>query len=193
MAGTLALLLALSGCGQNAASGSTGSGAAQNTVSDSTQGDGTLDVLRVGLAALPTQLDPDYSIGIASIKLFYNIFDTLLFTDKEGNICGQLADSWEWQDDVTLNVTLREGITFQNGEPCTADDVKFTFDRILSGYGDGTIAVLYETLDSVEKINDLTVQFKLKKPDAAFEQRLGSIWGARSSPCAGSAELARSR
>ena len=178
MAGTLALLLALSGCGQNAASGSTGSGAAQNTVSDSTQGDGTLDVLRVGLAALPTQLDPDYSIGIASIKLFYNIFDTLLFTDKEGNICGQLADSWEWQDDVTLNVTLREGVTFQNGEPCTADDVKFTFDRILSGYGDGTIAVLYETLDSVEKIDDLTVQFKLKKPDAAFEQRLGSIWGA---------------
>lgn len=40
--------------------------------------------------------------------------------------------------------------------------MKFTFDRILSGYGDGTIAVLYETLDSVEKIDDLTVQFKLK-------------------------------
>ena len=178
LAGTLALLLALSGCGQTAANGSSGSGSAQNAVSDNTQSDGTLDVLRVGLAALPTQLDPDYSIGIASIKLFYNIFDTLLFTDKEGNICGQLAESWEWVDDVTMNVTLREGVTFQNGEPCTADDVKFTFDRILSGYGDGTIAVLYETLDSVEKIDELTVQFKLKKPDAAFEQRLGSIWGA---------------
>lgn len=60
--------------------------------------------MKIGLAALPTQLDPDRSIGIASIKLFYNIFDTLLFTDKEGNITGQLADSWEWQDDTTLNV-----------------------------------------------------------------------------------------
>lgn len=121
-----------------------------------------LDVLKIGLAALPTQLDPDRSIGIASIKLFYNIFDTLLFTDKEGNITGQLADSWEWQDDTTLNVKIRENVTFQNGEVCDAEDVKFTFDRILSGYGDGTIAVLYETLDSVEKIDDLTVQFKLK-------------------------------
>ena len=139
---------------------------------------GELDVLRIGLAALPTSLDPDSSIGIASIKLFYNMFDTLLFTDKEGNICGQLAESWEWIDDTTLNATLREGITFHNGEPCTAEDVKFTFDRILSGYGDGTIAVLYETLDSVEIVDDLTVSFKLNQPDAAFEQRLGSIWGA---------------
>ena len=102
LAGTLALLLALSGCGQTAANGSSGSGSAQNTVSDNTQSDGTLDVLRVGLAALPTQLDPDYSIGIASIKLFYNIFDTLLFTDKEGNISGQLAESWEWVVDAGM-------------------------------------------------------------------------------------------
>ena len=107
-------------------------------------------LLKIGLAALPTQLDPDRSIGIASIKLFYNIFDTLLFTDKEGNITGQLADSWEWQDDTTLNVKIRENVTFQNGEVCDAEDVKFTFDRILSGYGDGTIAVLYETLDGLE-------------------------------------------
>lgn len=92
-----------------------------------------LDVLKIGLAALPTQLDPDRSIGIASIKLFYNIFDTLLFTDKEGNITGQLADSWEWQEDTTLNVKIREKVTFQNGEVCDAEDVKFTFDRILSG------------------------------------------------------------
>ena len=176
LAGLLALTLALSGCGQpdpGAASGQTSVSAGSQSASA-----GELDVLRVGLAALPTQLDPDRSIGIASIKLFYNIFDTLLFTDKEGSICGQLADSWEWLNDTTLNVTIREGVTFQNGEPCTADDVKFTFDRILSGYGDGTIAVLYETLDTVEKVDELTVQFKLKKADAAFEQRLGSIWGA---------------
>ena len=189
IAGVMAMMLTLGGCGSTA--NTTNKKETTQTTSAQTQttqdnmdaqkdtGEGKeLDVLRIGLAALPTQLDPDRSIGIASIKLFYNIFDTLLFTDKEGNITGQLAESWEWQDDTTLNVKIRDGVTFQNGEECTADDVKFTFDRILSGYGDGTIAVLYETLDSVEKIDDLTVQFKLKKPDAAFEQRLGSIWGA---------------
>ncbi len=198
LAGMMAAAMALTACGSSGeSSGTTGSQttASQTTASQTTDSqaettqtetsqasqDGQsaeLDVLRVGLAALPTDLDPDKSIGIASIKLFYNMFDTLLFTDKEGEICGQLAESWEWQDDTTLNVTLREGVTFQNGEPCTSEDVKFTFDRILSGYGDGTIAVLYETLDSVEIVDDLTVSFKLKEPDAAFEQRLGSIWGA---------------
>ena len=193
LAGMMAAAMALTACGgsgessgttgsQTTASQTTGS-QAETTQTETSQAsqDGQsaeLDVLRVGLAALPTDLDPDKSIGIASIKLFYNMFDTLLFTDKEGEICGQLAESWEWKDDTTLNVTLREGVTFQNGEPCTSEDVKFTFDRILSGYGDGTIAVLYETLDSVEIVDDLTITFKLKEPDAAFEQRLGSIWGA---------------
>ena len=193
LAGMMAAAMALTACGSSGeSSGTTGSqttasqttdSQAETTQTETSQAsqDGQsaeLDVLRVGLAALPTDLDPDKSIGIASIKLFYNMFDTLLFTDKEGEICGQLAEIWEWQDDTTLNVTLREGVTFQNGEPCTSEDVKFTFDRILSGYGDGTIAVLYETLDSVEIVDDLTVSFKLKEPDAAFEQRLGSIWGA---------------
>lgn len=190
IAGVLTLALALAGCGSasketketpsenNSSIANKQADAAVENSGETETTTAELDVLKIGLTALPTQLDPDRSIGIASIKLFYNIFDTLLFTDKEGKICGQLAESWEWLDDKTLNVTLREGVTFQNGEACTSEDVKFTFDRILSGYGDGTIAVLYETLDSVEIVDDLTTQFKLKKPDAAFEQRLGSIWGA---------------
>lgn len=188
LAGMMAAAMLLTACSSNGGNSSTSGSqttGAQTTGSqttgaeaETTQSGGELDVLRVGLAALPTDLDPDKTIGIASIKLFYNMFDTLLFTDKEGEICGQLAESWEWQDDTTLNVTLREGVTFQNGEECTSEDVKFTFDRILSGYGDGTIAVLYETLDSVDIVDDLTVSFNLKQPDAAFEQRLGSIWGA---------------
>lgn len=187
LAGMLALTVTMAGCGSTTGTGvetgsNTNASVASATEVDSNRKEAEetkeLEELKIGLAALPTQLDPDRSIGIASIKLFYNIFDTLLFTDKEGNICGQLAESWEWIDDKTLNVKLREGITFQNGEKCTSEDVKYTFDRILSGYGDGTIAVLYETLDSVEIIDDLTIQFKLNRPDAAFEQRLGSIWGA---------------
>lgn len=186
LAGMMAAAMLLTACGSNGGSSSpstshttdTQATESQTTATTQSSQGGELDVLRVGLAALPTDLDPDKSIGIASIKLFYNMFDTLLFTDKEGEICGQLAESWEWQDDTTLNVTLREGVTFQNGEECTSEDVKFTFDRILSGYGDGTIAVLYETLDSVDIVDDLTVSFRLKQPDTAFEQRLGSIWGA---------------
>ena len=150
-------------------------GASQSEVAS---GGGHLDTLRIGIASMPQSFDPGYSIGIQTIKVFYNIFDTLLTTDADGNIVGQLAESYDWQDDKTLRLTLRKGVTFQNGEDCTADDVKFTFDRILSGYGDGTVAMLYETLDSVSIVDDYTVDFKTKVVDAALLDRLSSAWGA---------------
>jgi peptide/nickel transport system substrate-binding protein len=141
-----------------------------------------LDTLKIGLAAMLQNFDPGYGIGIASIKIFYNIFDTLLQRDKKGNIAGQLATEWKQIDDKTLNLTIRKGVTFHNGEACTSEDIKFTFDRILGGYGDGTIKVLYESLDSVSIIDDYTVQFKTKYVDAAFYDRLGSIWGTHIVP-----------
>ncbi|RED51767.1 ABC transporter substrate-binding protein [Cohnella lupini] len=136
------------------------------------------ETLKVALGAGATMFDPGYGIGIASIKVFYNIFDTLLTTNKEGKIVGQLAESYDWVDDKTLEVKIRDGVTFQNGEPCTAEDVKFTFDRFLNGYGDGTVKLLYDTLESVEVVDDLTVRFKTKIVDSSFLERLGSIWGA---------------
>jgi peptide/nickel transport system substrate-binding protein len=166
----LIMVLTLSGCK------STGTNTTDTSKTD--EKSGYVDTLKVGIGAMLNQFDPGYSIGIASIKMFYNIFDTLLTTDKNGKIVGSLAKSWEWVDDKTLKVTLRQGVTFQNGEPCTAEDVKFTFDRILSGFGDGTVAMLYETLDSVEMLDDYTIQFKTKTVDAAFLDRLGSVWGA---------------
>ena len=137
-----------------------------------------MDTLRVGLAAFPGNLNPQAGLGIVNIKIFYNIFDTLLTMDKNGNIAGLLAERWKWLDDRTLEVTLREGVTFHNGAPCTSLDVAFTFENILNGSADGTLAVLYDTLESVEIKDELTVVFHLKVADVAFEQRLGSIWGA---------------
>lgn len=172
----MSVVMLLSSCGSTSDPSQSAAGS-DSSSAGSTQS-AQLDTLKIGLAAFPTTLDPNYGIGIASIKVFYNMFDTLLFTDKEGNITGQLAESWEWLDDTTLNIKIRPNVTFHNGEACTSEDVKFTFDRILNGYGDGTISVLYETLESVDIIDDLTVQFHLSAPDAAFEDRLGSIWGA---------------
>ena len=121
-------------------------------------------VLKVGLASMSAQFDPGYSIGIQTIKVFYNIYDTLLTTSPEGEIVGQLAESWNWVDDKTLDVKIRPNVTFHNGEACTSEDVFYTFDRFLQGFGDGTVRVLYETLDKVEIIDELTVRFYLTLP-----------------------------
>ena len=83
IAGVMAMMLTLGGCG-SAANTANKKEATQTTAEQTTSSqedtaeaaakETELDVLKIGLAALPTQLDPDRSIGIASIKLFYNIF-----------------------------------------------------------------------------------------------------------------------
>lgn len=140
-----------------------------------------VDVLKVGVGSIPSTLDPDYGIGINSMAVFYNVFDLLVESDPsaQDGVKGVLATSWTKVDDTTWDVAIRQGVTFHDGEPCTAEDVVFTFQRILDpGYGDGTISTLFSTIDSVSAQDDYTIRFKTKNPDPVFLQRLSSVWGA---------------
>lgn len=134
------------------------------------------EIVRVGIQTIPDNLDPIFSGSNMNIKIFYNLFDSLFYTTKEGEPAGRIAKSWEWLDDTSLKVTINEGITFHNGEALTAEDVKYTYDRILSGYGNGTVATMYSTLESVTMDDDYTVTFKLKQKDSQFLLRLATVW-----------------
>jgi peptide/nickel transport system substrate-binding protein len=139
------------------------------------------DVLKVGVGSILATLDPAYGIGIASMAIFYNIFDLLVESDPTAadGVKGVLATAWTKVDDTTWDFTIRQGVTFHDGEACTADDVVFTFERILDpNYGDGTIRTLFSTIDNVSKVDDYTIRFTTKNPDPVFLQRLSSVWGA---------------
>ncbi len=92
-----------------------------------------------------------------------NIFDALTFPTREGQVQPHLATAWRVVDDVTYEFDLVQGVTFSNGEPLTADDVVFTFDRILTegavGGATSPRAGLLGPLDHVEKVDDDTVRF----------------------------------
>lgn len=92
-----------------------------------------------------------------------NIFDALTFPTREGQVQPHLATEWRVIDDVTYEFDLVEGVTFSNGEPLTADDVVFTFDRILTegavGGATSPRSGLLGPLDHVEKVDDDTVRF----------------------------------
>ncbi len=140
-----------------------------------------VDRLRVGVASILPTMDPCYAVGIAQMAVYYNVFDLLLEADQTAadGVKGLLAAAWKQVDDVTWDITLRQGVTFQNGEALTAEDVAFTFERILDpGYGDGTIRTLFSTLKSVTALDDYTVRFVTNSPDGVFLQRLSSVWGA---------------
>lgn len=78
-------------------------------------------------------------------------------------------------DDLTYEVTLRDGATFHNGTPVTADDVVFSFTRVLDPANKSLYAGFITFLDHVEKKDDKTVTLKLKQPFSLVAERVAVV------------------
>jgi len=88
--------------------------------------------LVVALSDAPVSLDPaDHRIR-NSETVIRNMFDGLVTRDTVSSVHNELAESFNWIDDTTLEIKLREGVLFHNGTEVTADDVVYTFERIIN-------------------------------------------------------------
>src|SRR5690606_27219081 len=98
--------------------------------------------------------------------VFASLCDKLFDIDADLNIVPQLALEHETSEDgLTLTIRLREGVTFHDGEPMDAEAVKFSLDRhrgMDGSFRRGELAVV----DSVDVVDDLTVQVNLTAPFA---------------------------
>jgi len=122
------------------------------------------DVIIVGLASAPETLDPADHRSRQSETVIRNMFDGLVTRDTTSGVHLELADELNWLDDKTLEVKLRQGVKFHDGVEMTADDVVFTFERII---GENMIEYpephtsprkgLIAPLESIEKTGDYTV------------------------------------
>lgn len=126
------------------------------------------DTIVVGLTEGIISLDPANHRNRTSETVIRNMFDGLVTRGPDMIIVPQIAESWEWLDDTTCEFKIRKGITFHNGEALTAEDVEFTFNRIIKEGGmDGESSPrkgLLGPLESVKMVDDYTVVFKLSKP-----------------------------
>lgn len=120
----------------------------------------------VALAEAPVSLDPADHRTRNSETVIRNMFDGLVTRDTRSGVHLELAEAMDWVDDTTLDVTLRQGVTFHNGEDMTAEDVVFTFERIINEnaieYPEAHTSPrkgLIAPLESVEQIDDYTVRF----------------------------------
>ena len=91
---------------------------------------------------------------------------------------GDLADSWDRQGETVYIFKLRKGIRWHpkppvNGRELTADDVKYTYERLLATKGSSNQPIL-EMVDKVEAPDKYTVKFTLKEPNVWFVDRLAS-------------------
>ena len=94
---------------------------------------GSIDKSRTINIANSTLVDTFYTpkeFGIAEGISYAQVYDTLLVQELDGSIGPSLAEDWEISDDgLTYTFYLRKDVKWQDGEPFTAEDVKFTFDE----------------------------------------------------------------
>jgi peptide/nickel transport system substrate-binding protein len=122
------------------------------------------DVIIVAMAGSLVSLDPADHRSRETETVIRNMFDGLVTRDTRSGVHLELAESMEWLDEKTLEVKLRQGVLFHDGVEMTADDVVFTFERII---GENMIEYpephtsprkgLIAPLESIEKKDDYTV------------------------------------
>lgn len=113
--------------------------------------------------------------------LLWPVFDTLIkFTPDLEPIPG-LAESWDFEDDTTLVLNLREGVTFHDGTPFNAEAVKFNLERANSE--DSNVSDL-ENIEGVEVVDEHTVKLHLTEPDSSLLLALSDRGGMMISPTA---------
>ena len=110
----------------------------------------------------PRWLDPaETESAITPFMVLYAIHDALVKPMPGGLTTPSLAESWTVsKDDLTYEFVLRSGPKFHNGDPVTADDVKFSFER----YRGGAAKLLKERVREVRVVDPRRVRFVLKEP-----------------------------
>ena len=90
--------------------------------------------ITVGMQLEPPNLDPTAGAAAAIDEVVYaNVFEGLTRFGPDGSVLPGLAESWEIAPDgLSWVFTLREGVTFHDGLPLTAEDVAFSFERAMA-------------------------------------------------------------
>ncbi len=106
-------------------------------------------------AADASTLDPGFNRELATYNVLWHIFDPLLIKQDDGTFTAGLAESWEAVSETTWHLTLREGATFHNGEPVTADAVAYSLARILDEDNASPIRSGFAWMTGLEVLNEL--------------------------------------
>ena len=133
--------------------------------------------LVVGLQLEPPHLDPtSAAAGAIDQVLYANVFEGLTRFGPDGTVHPGLAESWEISGDGTVyTFRLRPGVTFHDGTALDAADVVFTLDRARDDMSQNAQKALFEGIETVEALDDLTVRVTLRGPDGNF--LFNMAWG----------------
>ena len=123
----------------------------------------------------PDTLDPQMTTGTLTFQYVKSAYDTLVEVDENGNYVPALAESWTFSpQELTLDFQLRQGVSFHNGDPFTAADVKATFDRLLAEDSPSPHKDKFSSVKEIKVLDEYRVQFVLEKVYAPLLSNLGA-------------------
>lgn len=175
----IAALILLIACGGGAASQGQSSATGTGTAAAGTQGTASpvlKDTIVAVISGNPASLDPQSANTIIISSVLRNFFDALIDEKPDGSVEPRLATSWTFLDDTTIRFKLREGVVFHNGNPFTAEDVLYTFQRAKKT---PLSASTYQYIDAENSVivDDYTIDVKLVRPYAALFNTLSGARG----------------
>lgn len=133
--------------------------------------------VRITLNQEPDTLNPFYSGLRATFTVTQAIFNGLVVVNEQGDYEGDLAmevptvqNGGVSADGLTITYKLRQGVKWADGQPFSADDVKFTYDAIMNPANTISGKSVYGKIESLTVKDPYTVELKMKEPYAAYAE-----------------------
>ncbi len=137
--------------------------------------------ITIAIGVEPTTLDPHIRDDGAERAVNDNVYETLMSRTPDGELVPGLAASEPTQvDETTWQFTLREGISFTNGDPLNADAVVASVQRLVDLGEESEQAGFFATITGAEAVDDLTVNITTDGPDPLLPTRM--YWMKIASP-----------
>src|SRR5579863_9004146 len=124
------------------------------------------DSVTIGMVLEPPGLDPTSAPAAAIGEVtHYNIFEGLTKIEEDFSVTPLLVEKWTFSPDLkTLTFTLKPNIKFQDGEPFSSKDVKYSFERFAAKDSTNKDKGFFATIESIDASDPMTVVLKFKDP-----------------------------
>jgi len=132
--------------------------------------------LNVAIGGEPDQLDPNKTSAYFSFQVLENVFDTLVAPDENLEMQPALAESWAVSDDqLTYTFAIRQGVLWHDGSAFTANDVVYTYNRIIDE--ELSTAWRFGAVTDIEAPDESTVVITVSAPSPNLLSSLGGFKG----------------
>ena len=122
----------------------------------------------------PLSLDPSVDINKTSINVQHTMMDPLIYHTAENETIPWLATGWEAVEPTRWRFTLRDDVTFHNGEPFNAESVVFSINTYKSSEGEGK--TFFQYVESVEAVDEFTVDIVTAAPNPIVPETLAFLY-----------------